>query len=124
VDANESVLETVAGLLAGNDHLVTTSKFLAEARRLVAAQEFDLVMADWQLVFQGELPNHQTESAREEHGLGPRVLWMNSVSAGEKGPARFLPPGAAVLQKPFQAGELLAAVEANLLGIAAPLLQE
>lgn len=124
VDANESVLETVAGLLAGNDHLVTTSKSLAEARGLVAAQEFDLVMADWQLVFQGEPPNLQKGSAQEEHGMGPRVLWMSSVSAGEKGPARFLPPGAAVLQKPFQASELFAAVEANLLGIAAPLLQE
>ena len=125
VDANESVLETIAGLLTENNHLVTTSKSLAEARRLVAMQEFDLVVADWQMVFHGEPPSSKTGSGENEHGLGSRILWMSSVSAEEKRPARFLSPDASVLQKPFQAGELYAAVEAKLLRVvAAPLLQE
>jgi hypothetical protein len=46
------------------------------------------------------------------------------VSAEEQGPIRFLPPDATVLQKPFEAAQLYAAVEAKLLRVAAPLLQE
>ena len=124
LDTNESVLETVAGLLKENNHMVTTSRSLAEARQLVAAQEFDLVVADWQMVFQGEAPNFKTGTLQEEHDLGERVLWMSSVSAGEKSPSRFLPPDASILQKPFQPGELYDAVEAKLLRVAAPLAQE
>ena len=124
IDANDSVLETVAQLLAVNEHLVTTSKSLTEARQLLAAREFDLVVADWQMVYQGDTPTGKDGSGLEEHGLGPRVLWMSSVATVEKGPARFLPPDAAVLQKPFQAADLYAAVEAKLLRVAAPLFQE
>lgn len=124
LDANESVLETVAGLLTENDHLVTTSRSLAEARRLMEDRDFDLIVADWQMVFHGELPASRPEDSPADHGLGPRVLWTSSVSAEEQGPSRFIPPDATVLQKPFQAAELYAAVEAKLLRVAAPLLQE
>ncbi|MGB7844914.1 MAG: PAS domain S-box protein [Candidatus Acidiferrum sp.] len=124
LDSNESVLETVAGLLVENNHLVTTTKSLAEARRLVGTQEFDLVVADWQMVFQSEPPNSTLGSTQEAHGLGSRVLWMSSVSSEDKGLALILPPDAAVLQKPFQPDELYAAVEAKLLRVVVPLLQE
>ena len=86
VDANDSVLETVGELLSANDHAVTTSKSLAEARQLVAAKEFDLVVADWQMVLQGEVAPAKQARIHKEHGLGPRVLWTTSVSAMEKGP--------------------------------------
>jgi PAS domain S-box-containing protein len=124
VDANDSVLETVGELLTGNEHIVTTSKSLTEARRLVAERDFDLVVADWQMVYQSEGVPAKLERIHEEHGLGPRVLWTTSVSTTEKGSALGLPRGAAVLQKPFQPGELYAAVEAKLFGIVAPILQE
>jgi PAS domain S-box-containing protein len=124
VDANESVLETVAELLAGNDHVVTTTKSLVEARQLVAAEQPDLVVADWQMVFQNQPPNLKSGAGQEQHGLGSHVLWMSSVSAEDQGLARFLPQDAAVLQKPFQPGDLHAAVEAKLLRPVAPLLQE
>ena len=124
VDANESVLETVGELLSGNDHVVTTTKSLAEARQLVATKEFDLVVADWQMVYQSETTLAKQQRVHEEHGLGPRVLWTTSVSAVQKGPARYLPADATILQKPFQPGELYAAVEAKLFGVAAPILQE
>jgi two-component system NtrC family sensor kinase len=124
LDANESVLETVAQLLTARDHLVTTSKSLSDARRLTASQEFDLVVADWQMVFQQDLANPKYASSPEQHGLGPQILWTSSVSSEEQEPARFLPSGAAILQKPFQAGQLFAAVEAKLLRAAVPLLQK
>jgi DNA-binding response OmpR family regulator len=52
------------------------------------------------------------------------VLWTSSVGAEDKGVARFLPAGATILQKPFQAKELYAAVETMLLRAAAPMLQK
>lgn len=124
VDANESVLEAVAELLSGIEHRVTTSTSMEEARRLVSEKEFDLVVADWQLLYQGESSHAKAEQFPADHGLGARVLWTSSVSAMEKMPARFLTPEASVLQKPFQPGELYAAVEAKLFGVAAPILQE
>ena len=121
VDANESVLETIAGLLAGNEHVVTTSKSLEEARRWVAAKEFDLVIADCTMVYQGV---HGKPNAGQDHGLGPRVLWTSSVSAAADEFSRWLPANTAILQKPFQREQLYAAVEARLFGVAAPILQE
>jgi PAS domain S-box-containing protein len=124
VDANESVLEAVAELLTGNDHRVTISKSVAEARRLVMAKEFDLVVADWQMVYQSESAHGKMESMGGDHGLGSQVLWTSSVTAMEKGAAEFLPADASILQKPFQAGELYAAVESKLFRMATPILQE
>lgn len=124
LDANESVLEAVAELLNGIDHQVTTSRTLAEAQRQVAMTEFDLVVADWQMVYQGEGTHAKSANAENGHGLGTRVLWTTSVSETGNGPAKYLPKAAAILQKPFQPGELYAAIEAKLIGVATPILQE
>jgi len=124
VEANASVLETIAGLLTGNGHMVTTSKSVEEARSLVAAGEFDLVVADWQMVYENQLVAGRQNGLDQDYGLGPRVLWTSSVSAGEKGAGRVVPPDAAILQKPFPADELYAAVESWLFRVASPILQE
>lgn len=123
VDGNESVLETVAELLNSHDHMVKTSKSVAQARKLLMEQDFDLVIADWQMVYD-DIAQRGPEAVRAQHGFGPRVLWTTSVAAVEKGAAYFLPPDAAVLQKPFQPEELFAAVDAKLLSIASSVLQE
>ena len=124
VDENESVLESVASLLAEGDHSVSTATSLAEARALVSQQEFDLVVADWQMVVQSTPQKSDLEDGVDGHGLGPKILWMSSVSEEGKGSVHLLPPNAAVLQKPFQPGELLAAVDAKLMRVPAPLVQE
>jgi len=124
LDPDESVLETMAELLSNNDHVVTTSKSLEEARRLVAQKDFDLVVADWQVVYQSASSTAQKHHKNGSHGLGTRVLWTSSVSAMEKVPAGFLSADATILQKPFQADELHAAVDAKLLRTIAPVLQE
>ena len=90
----------------------------------MARQEFDLVVADWQVVIQGTSQKSNFGNSADGFGLGPKILWMSSVSDEGKGSAHFLPPGAAVLQKPFQPGELLAAVDAKLARLPDPLVQE
>lgn len=121
VDANESVLETVAHLLAEHQHQVMTATSLDEARALIKGGEFDLVIADCHVAI--PLPMKGTRDGYDEHGLGSRVLWMVSISGQEQDPRRFLPENAAVLPKPFQPEELLAEVESALLRIDAPVLR-
>ena len=123
LDASESILETVASHLGENDHNVLTTTSLEEAQRLVSSQEFDLVIADWQMAAARLGRQAQGPGKKEMHGLGPRILWMSSVS-GEGNEAPHAPPkGAAVLQKPFPPGELIEAVNAVLLGIATPVMR-
>jgi two-component system, NtrC family, sensor kinase len=124
VDENESVVETVAQLLAENDHTVTTASSLEQARQLVTRKEFDLVVADWQMALQAELRNPVSAKGANDYGLGSRILWMSSVSEDADGSIRALPQRAAVLLKPFQPGELLAAVDASLSRFAAPLARD
>jgi PAS domain S-box-containing protein len=122
VDSNESVLETLAQLLAKQEHSVAVTRKLAEARQLLRNQEFDLVLADWQMVFEGTKDSSDARPAKDEHGLGSRVLWMSSVTPNDKRLARFLPPDSVILQKPFRAEELQAAIAAKLLRVTAPIL--
>jgi two-component system NtrC family sensor kinase len=115
VDADESVLESVAGLLRSGEHQVEIAKSLDEARRLYADAGFDLVIADWQLAAQENGRNAQNVHAFETSGLGPRILWMSAAVPEKNAKALLAEPGAGILQKPFQARDLLAAVDARLL---------
>ena len=119
VDNNDSVLETVASLLRRNHYIVKTTKTLLEARRLLAAHAFDLVLADWQLALDAESLEGNGESS--SLGLGSAVLWMSSV-APESASGWLLASDAEFLQKPFQSADLLAAVDAKLLRVTASLL--
>jgi len=124
VEGSESARENLIKLLSENEHTVTVSRTLAEARRLLTHQEFDLVLADWQTVFPGKPTHPEAVPLPEEHGLGHRILWMTSPGTDGHGSARTLPPDMAVLQKPLRAADLQAAVEARLLGVAARLVQK
>ncbi|HXY01885.1 MAG TPA: PAS domain S-box protein [Candidatus Limnocylindrales bacterium] len=124
LEGNESVRENLARALSENEHSVTVSKTVAEARQLLASQEFDLVLANWQMVFQGDNGSTEPCQRHDGHGLGSRVLWMSSASADGSGVARILPPDAVVLHHPIRIEDLRTAVEAKLLGAVAPLVQE
>ena len=123
VDGNESILETVGELLSAADHEVTTAKSLAEARQLVRTRVFDLVIADLQMVHNGKSDIGKGNGEPSGHGLGSRVLWTTSVSSSENGNRGMLSGELRILQKPFQASELYAAVEAQLFGTSTALLQ-
>jgi PAS domain S-box-containing protein len=122
IDANESILAAVAGSLRGNNHLVETVKSLTEGRNLVAGREFDLVLADWHLAV-GE-DGRFAKSGIEALGLGSRILWMGSAMPGKGTEDSLLTSGNDFLRKPFEAADLLAAVETKLQRVPAPLLQD
>jgi two-component system NtrC family sensor kinase len=114
VDGNESVLESVAGVLRSSEYLVETAKSLADARKLFASDGFDLVIADWQLAAQENGRNALDAPDRGMPGLGLRILWISSVAPDKEGKPASAAPGASIPQKPFQAADLLAAVDAEL----------
>ena len=109
------MLESVAGLLRSSDYLVETAKSLADARSLFANAGFDLVIADWQLAAREHGGNSQNVHGFEAPGLGPRILWMSAAVPDKDAKSLLAEPSAGILQKPFQATELLAAVDERLL---------
>jgi two-component system, NtrC family, sensor kinase len=123
VDENESVLETMAHLLTEQEHSVRTTPSLERARSLIVAQEFDLVIVDWQTVLPEALRAQKSTEENDNYGLGGRLLWMVSISAVEDGPMQMLPTNAAVLQKPFPLERLLSAVDSALAGMPTPVLR-
>jgi len=114
VDANESVLESVVGLLRSSEYLVESANSLADARELFANGGFDLVIADWQLAAQENGGNALEVPDSGMPGLGPRILWMSSDAPDKEGKPGYAKPGVGMLRKPFQAADLHAAVGARL----------
>jgi PAS domain S-box-containing protein len=121
VDTNESILETVSALLTAGEHSVSTSRSLAEARKLFASNRFDLVIADWQLVSAAQQPAGNGHS--NSIGLGPRIVWTSAALPENSSKNWLIAADSAVLQKPFHSADLLAAVDAELQRLPASLLQ-
>jgi PAS domain S-box-containing protein len=121
VDTDDSILETVAALLGSNDYIVKTTKSLADARKFFAAEEFDLVLADWQLAV-GEAAATPKNVKSGPLGLGSHILWMSAVARATATHPWLVAADSDVLQKPFQSADLLAAVDAKLQRVATPLL--
>lgn len=113
VDSDESVLEAVEAILQGRKYTVATAATLEAAQSLLHQDEFDAVVADL------EMP---AIAGRERLGewlevhkpaLARRLIWMRA-SAGLGTKSEPALNGTQVLQKPFNAGDLLGAVEAVL----------
>jgi two-component system, NtrC family, sensor kinase len=114
IDQDESVLEAVGAILRRRDHEVETAKSAADAMALLEKEKFDLVLADLNLAgTAGRNILHDWISARKP-GLAKRCVWMRGVaSLGH--PMQEAPSnGDCILQKPFKAAELLAAVDGVL----------
>ena len=75
---------------------------------------FDLVIADWQLAAQETGRNVLDAPDCGMPGLGSRILWTSSLALDNDGKPAHPASGADTLQKPFQATELFAAVDAIL----------
>jgi PAS domain S-box-containing protein len=114
IDQDESVLEAVGAILREREHEVETARTAADAMAILEKQEFDLILADLDL--SGTAARnilHDWILARRP-ALAKRCVWMRGVAPLGRPPEEVPRRGNHILQKPFEAGDLLAAVDAVL----------
>ncbi|MGH9743293.1 MAG: PAS domain S-box protein [Candidatus Acidiferrum sp.] len=114
IDQDESVLEAVREILREHEHEVEIARSAANAMALLEKQQFDVVVADLDLSgTAGRNILHDWLLARRP-GLAKRCVWMRGVAPSGRLPEESARNGYQILQKPFQAAELLAAVAGAL----------
>jgi PAS domain S-box-containing protein len=112
LDRDNSVLEALGTILRGRNYAVRTAGNLSDAQQILQAEEFDLVVADVQVCGEGQTGLYRWLLASRP-SLALRVILMRGV-APSGAPSEEMRNALQVLQKPFKAGDLLAAVEATL----------
>jgi two-component system NtrC family sensor kinase len=115
VDQDDSVLEAVGTILRGRDHRVQTARDAGEARALLEKQDFDLIVADLQVSSSAIGDSMDDWLGQHKPSLRRRVIWMCAVAPPGSAEEKSAVSGRHVLQKPFKANELLAAVDELLL---------
>jgi two-component system NtrC family sensor kinase len=114
IDQDDSVLESVKSILLEREHEVETAKTAADAMTLLENRQFDLILADLDLSgTAGRNILHDWIMARKP-GMAKRCLWMRGVAPLGRPPDVTPQNGNYILQKPFKAAELLAAVDGVL----------
>ena len=115
VDHDDSVLEAVGTILRGRDHRVQTAKDIREARALLEKQDFDLIVADLHISDGANGGGLGEWLAQHKPALSRKLIWMCAVAPSEDAGENIAGNGRQILQKPFKASELLAAVDELLL---------
>ena len=113
IDRDPSVLEVVGAILRGRLHFVRTATALSDAQRILEQEEFDLVVADTQIFGETVQVGLYPWLAANRPSLALRVILMRATPPSAT-PRGDMPGVLQVLQKPFKAGVLLAAVESAL----------
>src|SRR5271163_1677659 len=114
IDQDDSVLEAVRAILLEREHEVEAAKTAADAMALLENRQFDLIVADLDLSgTAGRNILHDWIMARKP-GMAKRCLWMRGVAPLGRPPDETSQSGNYILQKPFKAAELLAAVDGVL----------
>ena len=114
VDQDDSVLEAVSAILLEREHAVETAKSAAEAMALLEKKDFDLVLADLDLSGTATRNILHDWIAARRPGLAKRCVWMRGAAPLGSPQDEATHNGYKILQKPFEAGELLAAVDETL----------
>jgi PAS domain S-box-containing protein len=113
IDHEPSVLEAVCAILRGGGHTVRAAGTLPDAQLALQEQEFDLIVADTQDCRGAEQVGLYAWLAANRPALAHRVILMRA-SAPTGLAADDTQNAVQILQKPFKAGDLLAAVEGIL----------
>jgi len=114
VDDDESILETVAAILRGRSHVVTTARSVHQALSLIEDQEFDLILADVQVARVQEGVGLREWIAAHKPALSQRLVWMSATPSAEDTNTVPCTESSRLLQKPFKAVDLLAEVDQRL----------
>jgi two-component system NtrC family sensor kinase len=114
VDADTSVLEAIEALLRGRGYEVRTARSLGEGQALLEDYEFDAVLSDMDLERREDQEKLYQWMASRKPGLARRLVWMRATAAAQDTTSDNDQDGLPILQKPFKAEDLLAAVEAAL----------
>jgi DNA-binding NtrC family response regulator len=120
VDRDDSVLEAVGTILRARDHRVRTARDIREARALLEKEEFDLVVADLHISDGANGGGLGEWLALHKPALNNRLIWMCAVAPSEDAGEHIAANGRPILQKPFKATDLLAAVDELLLSHVQP----
>lgn len=115
LDHDESVLEAVSTFLCARDHHVHAARNMREARAVLARQDLDLIVADFQLADSSNGGGLESWLARHKPVLSRRLIWMCAVAPAGDAAERITRSNSRILQKPFKVSELLAAVDELLL---------
>ena len=115
VDRDDSVLEAVGTILRARDHRVQTAKDIRDARAFLEKEDFDLVVADLHISDGANGGGLGEWLALHKPALSNRLIWMCAVAPSEDAGEHIAANGRLILQKPFKAADLLAAVDELLL---------
>ena len=118
LDHDESVLEAVSTFLRGRDHRVHSARNMQEARTALEQQNFDVIVADFQLADASNGSDGgglESWLAQHKPALSRKLIWMCAVAPFGEAAERIAESNSRLLQKPFKVSDLLAAVDELLL---------
>jgi two-component system NtrC family sensor kinase len=113
LDQDHSVLEAVEAILRGRNHQVRAARTIAEAKKLLETESFDVVVVDQQISEAGKSFQDWVDESKTE--LAHRLILTCTLGEQRRGSERGETNRRAVLYKPFKAAELLSAVDELLL---------
>jgi two-component system NtrC family sensor kinase len=115
VDHDDSVLEAVGTILRRLNHRVHTARDMREALAFLEKIGFDLVIADLQVCAGSSGSGISEWLAQHRPALNRRLIWMCALAPSGGAGEKITGDGRPILQKPFKASDLLAAVDELLL---------
>ena len=111
LDHDDAVLEAVNTFLRGREHHVYSARNVQEACTVLEQQNFDVIVADFQLADAPNAGGLESWLAQHKPTLSRKVIWMCAVAPSGEAADRIGESNARILQKPFKVSELLAAVD-------------
>ncbi len=111
VDSETSVLEAVQAMLKEREHQVIAARSMEEAQTLLRSRDFDVVISEVEVAGRNGNKGLREWIERERPALADRLIVMSALAEAAHSPEAS---SELVLQKPFDALQLLGAIESAL----------